>query len=103
MFVKTEYRIERVSFNDILYIEGMREYLQVVTTKTKIMTLQSFSSMEAILPLGNFFRVHKSFIVALDKIDNIERGIIKIRDKMIPIGLNYKDQFNAIIKNLKNN
>jgi two-component system LytT family response regulator len=103
MFVKTEYRIERVSFDDILYIEGMREYLQIVTTKTKIMTLQSFDNMKSTLPPGNFFRVHKSYIIALDKIDSIERGIIKIRDKRIPIGLNYKEQFNDILKTLKIN
>lgn len=103
MFVKTEYRIERVNFDDILYIKGMSEYLQIVTTKAKIMTLQNFSNMETILPSGNFFRVHKSYIVAIDKIDNIERSIIKIEDKTISIGLNYKEKFNEIIKKLKIN
>ncbi|MDL2223761.1 LytTR family DNA-binding domain-containing protein [Bacteroidales bacterium OttesenSCG-928-M06] len=91
MFVKTEYRMERIDFKDILYVEGKGAYLRIVTNKTKIMTLLSFSEIERILPAGNFIRVHKSFLVALDKIDHVERNIIRISDQNIPIGKVYQD------------
>ena len=71
----------------------MREYLAIVTTNRKILTLQTFKSIEEKLPASNFFRVHKSFIVALDKIESIERNCIKINNKIIPVSLTYKDAF----------
>jgi len=91
-FVKTEYRMERVDLDEILYIEGMKDYLKIVTTNRHILTLQSFPAMERNLT-ENFLRVHKSYIVALDKIKSIERNIINIADKQINIGLSFRDKF----------
>jgi two-component system, LytTR family, response regulator len=93
IFVKTEYRLERVDLNSILYIEGMKDYLRIVCSDKKIMTLQSFSKLEESLPAKNFCRVHKSFVVALDKIKSIERGVIVIADQRIPLSNTYKDSF----------
>ncbi|MHC1774795.1 MAG: LytR/AlgR family response regulator transcription factor [Lentimicrobium sp.] len=93
MFVKTEYRMERINFSDILYIEGKGAYLRLITQKAKIMTLQSFQQMEDQLPADNFMRIHKSFIVALNKIESIERNRIKIGSELIPIGLSYRERF----------
>lgn len=93
MFVKTEYRMERISFSDILYIEGKGAYLRIVTQKSKIMTLQSFQNMESLLPPDNFMRIHKSFIVAMNKIESIERNRIRIGAELIPIGLSYRERF----------
>ena len=93
MFVKTEYRMERIDFSDILYVEGQGAYLKIVSSQSKIMTLQSFKNLEISLPKSKFMRVHKSYIVALDKIDSIERNKIRIGEQMIPIGMNYRDQF----------
>ena len=93
MFVKTEYRMERIDFQDILYIEGMGAYLRIVTRQEKIMTLQSFTQIEKQLPLDKFRRVHKSYIVALGKIKSIERNVIIIDKQRIPIGKNYMDDF----------
>ena len=101
IFIKSGYTMERVIIDDILYIEGMQEYLQIVTGKNKLMTLQTFSNMESLLPLNNFLRVHKSFIVAIDKIDKIERNIIKIKDKCIPIGVSYKERFDKLLVDLQ--
>jgi DNA-binding LytR/AlgR family response regulator len=101
IFVKTEYRMQRVDFTDILYIEGMKEYLVIYTTKGKILTLQSFKRMEDMLPVSNFVRVHKSYMVALDKIVNIEHNRIKINDKLIPIGESYSKQFYQLLANRK--
>jgi len=101
IFIKSGYTMERVIIDDILYIEGMQEYLQIVTGKNKLMTLQTFGNMESLLPLNNFLRVHKSFIVAIDKIDKIERNIIKIKDKSIPVGISYKDRFDKLLVKLQ--
>jgi len=101
LFIKSGYNMERVMIDEILYIEGMLEYLQIVTTKNKLMTLQTFSSIESVLPPSNFIRVHKSFIVAIDKIDMIERNIIKIKEKRISIGVSYKDRFDKLLIGLQ--
>ena len=93
MFVKTEYRMERIDFQDILYIKGMGAYLQIVTHQSKIMTLQSFAQIEKQLPPDRFKRVHKSYIVALDKIKSIERSVIVIDNERIPIGKNFMEEF----------
>jgi two-component system, LytTR family, response regulator len=98
IFVKTEYRLERIDLDDILYIEGMKDYLRIICRSKKIMTLQSFAKIEKSLPANNFCRVHKSFIVALDKIKSIERGVILIADQRIPISNTYKENFFSKIK-----
>jgi DNA-binding LytR/AlgR family response regulator len=98
IFVKTEYRFERVDIDDILYIEGMKDYLRIVCRNKKIMTLQSFNKIEESLPSKNFCRVHKSYIVAIDKIRSIERGVIIIADQRIPVSNTYKENFFSRIK-----
>jgi two-component system, LytTR family, response regulator len=93
IFVKTEYRLEKVDLSDILYIEGMKDYLRIVCTAKKIMTLQSFSKLEETLPLKKFCRVHKSFIVSIDKIESIDRGVIIISKQRIPVSSTYREIF----------
>ena len=98
IFIKTAYRLEKVELNDIYYIQGMREYLRIFTSKAKIMTLQSFSELESILPAERFVRVHKSWMVALDKIENIERKRIRILGEYIPISNSRYDSFIDLLK-----
>jgi DNA-binding LytR/AlgR family response regulator len=93
IFVKTEYRLERVDLNDILYIEGMKDYLRIICNDKKIMTLQSFAKIEESLPSKRFCRVHKSYIVAIDKIESVERGVIIISDQRIPVSNTYRENF----------
>jgi DNA-binding LytR/AlgR family response regulator len=98
MFIKTEYRHERVDFDEILYVEGMKDYLRIVCRERKIMTLMSFSKLEELLPADEFCRVHKSFLVAIKKIRSVERGVIIIADQRIPVSNTYKDNFYSKIK-----
>jgi DNA-binding LytR/AlgR family response regulator len=98
IFIKTEYRLERVDIDDVLYIEGMKDYLRIYCTDKRIMTLQSFTKMEECLPANKFCRVHKSFIVAINKIKSIERGVIVIADQRIPVSNTYKENFFSKIK-----
>jgi two-component system, LytTR family, response regulator len=98
IFIKTEYRHERIDFDDILYAEGMKDYLRIVCREKKIMTLMSFQKLEEMLPKSEFCRVHKSFLVSLKNIRSVERGIINIADQRIPVSNTYKDNFYSKIK-----
>jgi DNA-binding LytR/AlgR family response regulator len=100
-FVKTETRMEKVFFSDVLYIEGMGDYWRIVTQAKRIMSLMNAKRIEEILPETQFFRVHKSFFIALDKIDSIERNRIKIADKYIPISETYHKGFFEMVEKRK--
>lgn len=93
LFVKTEYRLENVLLDDILYIEGMQNYLQIHLTDCKVCTKQSFSAILEQLPTSRFIQVHKSYIVPFSKIQSIEHNRIKIAGVLIPIGEAYKKPF----------
>ena len=97
IFVKTEYRMEKISFSDILYIEGMGDYRNVQTTSKKILTLQTFGALEKYLPKDKFCRVHKSYLVSIEKIEFVERNRIKINEKRIPISETYAHIFFELI------
>jgi DNA-binding LytR/AlgR family response regulator len=101
MFVKTEFHLEKVKFSDILFVEGMGDYLLIQTHAGRIMTLQNFKKIEEILPKGQFQRVHKSYIVAMDKINKIERNRIYINQKIIPISDTYKKSFYDVLEGKK--
>lgn len=100
-FIKTEYRMQKVFFRDILFIEGMKDYLRIHTLKERIMTLMSFSKMEQILPQENFVRIHKSYVIALDKIESIEKSKIRVAAHEIPIGEMYRKTFMEILESRK--
>ena len=102
LFVKTEYRIEKINIDDILFIQGMKDYQMIVTTEEKIMTLQTFKEIENVLPIPSFVRIHKSYIVALNKIESIERNRIKIGNELLPISDTYKDVFYKTVRQVRN-
>ena len=93
IFVKTEHKIQKIYLDDILYIEGLKDYISIFTGTERIITLQNMKKMEESLPPKSFIRVHKSYIISLDKIESIERSRIQIGDKTIPIGDTYRDYF----------
>jgi DNA-binding LytR/AlgR family response regulator len=92
-FVKTETRMERIENQDVLYVEGMGDYWRIVTKTRRIMTLMNAKKLEEVLHEPQFCRVHKSFFVALDKIESIERNRIKIGDQYIPVSETYRKAF----------
>jgi DNA-binding LytR/AlgR family response regulator len=99
LFVKTGNRLEKVMVNEIMYIEGMRDYRRIHTLNKKIMTLQNFSEFEKLIPPSLICRVHKSFMVALNKIESIERNRIVIAGQLIPVSETYKESFFHLINN----
>jgi DNA-binding LytR/AlgR family response regulator len=100
LFLKVGHRIQKVATKDILFIEGMKDYLRVHTAQEKIMTLTSFAKLEELLPSQNFARVHRSFMVAIDKIDHIEKNRIKIGGQTIPISDTYANAFYNMLKGM---
>lgn len=98
IFIKTEYRLEKVNLDDILFIEGMGDYRRIHMKDKRVMTLQTFNTLQNELSSNLFCRVHKSYLVALDKIESIERDRIKIKEDYIPISETYKENFYKMIR-----
>jgi len=97
IFVKTEHKIQKIELDDILYIEGLKDYISIFTKTERVITLQNMKKMEETLPKGEFIRVHKSYIISVDKIESIERSRISIGGKTIPVGDTYRDAFFKLI------
>jgi DNA-binding LytR/AlgR family response regulator len=91
-FIKCENKYEKVFFDDILYIEGMQNYVRIYTIRGKYLTLLTLKDIEQNLMKESFLRVHKSYIVNTAKIDSIERHEISIQSARIPISRNFRDQ-----------
>ncbi|SDW19589.1 two component transcriptional regulator, LytTR family [Lutibacter oricola] len=98
LFIKSEYKIVRVKIEDIKYVEGMREYIRIHLVNEKpIMTLLSMKAMEKQLENKNFMRVHRSYIVNLNKISTIERNRIVFDKVYIPVSEQHKEKFHQFI------
>ncbi len=99
LFLKSEYKIRRINFNDILYIEGLKDYIKVYTIgeDKPILSLNSIKSLEQKLPEEKFMRVHRSFIVNLERIEVIERSRIVFGKTYIPVSDQYKDKFQEFL------
>jgi DNA-binding LytR/AlgR family response regulator len=98
IFVKTGNRLEKVALREIIYIEGMRDYRRIHAVNKKIMTLQTFAELERLIPPNIVCRVHKSYMVALRQIESIEKDLIKINDRTIPLSETYRERFFSFIK-----
>ncbi|HLZ88571.1 MAG TPA: response regulator transcription factor [Puia sp.] len=93
IFVKTEHRLEKLLLGDLLYIEGMRDYRRIFARDKQILTLQTFGELEQNIPPAIACRVHKSYMVALDKIDVVERDVIRVGEVEIPLSETYRKPF----------
>jgi len=93
IFVKTEYRHQRINIADIFYFKGLGDYVAIHTSEGKVLTLENMKQFEQDLPADKFIRVHKSYIVALEQIEFIEKSRIVIQGEYIPIGATYQKAF----------
>jgi len=91
IFVKTEYRLQKVMLSDILYLEGLRDYIAFHLKTGKILSLERMKNMEEILPPNGFLRIHKSYLINISHISYIERGRIIINKDYLPVGETYKE------------
>lgn len=96
-FVKNGNITQKINFDDILFVEGMKDYLRIWTTIERVMTLLSFKKLEDALPSKGFIRIHKSYLISVDKIDKIERNHVKIGEESLPIGDSYRREFFDLI------
>ena len=90
--IKVDHKIKRVSYDEIQFIEGMKEYLAVYTKSEKFITLDSLKNFEEKLPSNKFIRIHKSYIVSIDKISSLDGNQVNINNKLLPIGKSYKTE-----------
>ena len=99
LFLKSDYKIKRINYENIIYIEGLKEYVKVYTihSDNPILSLSSLKILEKKLPADKFMRVHRSYIVNLEKIDTIERSRIVFGKKYIPVGDQYKEKFQRFL------
>lgn len=93
IYVKVDRKMVKIMLDDILYIESDKDYLKVFTTNAMIMTRQTISSVEAMLSENKFFRIHRSFIVSLDKIKSFSKETVEIGNNELPIGKLYRNSF----------
>jgi DNA-binding LytR/AlgR family response regulator len=91
-FIKSDNKLVKIFFNEVLFIEALQNYVVVQTITKKFITYLTFKSVEEYLPAENFLKTHKSFIVAIDKIGSIEGNEIRIAHYSIPISRNEKEQ-----------
>jgi two-component system, LytTR family, response regulator len=97
IFVKSEHHVIKVELNTIQFIEGYKDYLKIHTDHSKpILTITTFKAIEKLLS-SNFVRIHKSYIVAIDKIISFRNGRVAVKDKQLPIGDSYKEIFTKAV------
>jgi len=99
LFLKVEYQLVRIALDDILYIEGLKDYVKVHLkgVEKAVLSLTSLKALEERLPSRRFMRVHRSFIVSLDKITSMTKNSLQIGKMMIAIGDQYKEAFSQFV------
>ncbi len=102
VFLKTGYEEEKVFFDDILYIEAEGNYMSFILKNKKLLSRQNISETLSFLPSGQFVRIHRSYIVAINKIQKINRQSVWIAGKEISVGASYEDKLLEIREKLKN-
>jgi two-component system LytT family response regulator len=97
VFVKDGTKLVKIRWDDILFVEGLKDYVTIHTRQQKVVSLQRLKALEEQLPADQFIRVHHSFIVALNAIDAVHKGEIQIGQALIPISDTYRKAFKDLI------
>ncbi|MEI6883716.1 MAG: LytTR family DNA-binding domain-containing protein [Bacteroidota bacterium] len=101
LFVRADYKLVKIDIQEILFIEGLKDYVKIYCGDKPVLTQMSMKSIEEKLPAIDFIRVHRSFIVAFDKIDFIHKSFISIRGREIPLSDHYKENFISLVQKNK--
>lgn len=93
-FVKSDYRLLRIDVDDVLYVEGLKDYVKIylASTPRPVISLTSMKAVEAYLPATHFLRTHRSYIVNMQRADALERGQVIYGEKRIPVSDSYREQ-----------
>ena len=97
LLVHAEHKVHKLRYDDILYIQSMREYVAYYTTAGRILSLQSLKKLEEILPPRRFVRIHKSYIVAVEHVSTLEGNQLYVGSEKLPIGASYREQVLQVI------
>ena len=98
IFVKTEHRLEKVALADVVIIEGQRDYRRIHLGDRRIMTLETFAALERRIAPDVICRIHKSYMVAVDKITSVESGRVVVAGLTLPVSETYRDRFRALLR-----
>lgn len=105
IFVKADKKLIKVNYHDIIYIEGLKDYVIIRMENQRVITLQTMKSLEDKLPAPRFKRIHRSYIINIDKINAIVGNMVEVMEKNqpkhLPIGKNYRDELNDMIEKNK--
>ncbi len=99
LFIKSDKKTIKINISDIYYIEGLGDYIKLYLGDKKLVTNLSMKKIENLLPVDQFYRIHKSFIISLDKIELIEGNMVKINNTKLPVGNSFRQDFMLHIKN----
>lgn len=97
IFVKADKKLVKINYADIIYIEGLKDYVIIKMATSRVITLQTMKSLEEKLPTSTFKRIHRSYIVNLDKIDAVVGNMVEVDKKHLPIGKNYREELLDIV------
>jgi DNA-binding LytR/AlgR family response regulator len=98
MFVKSDQKLVKINYSEILFIEALADYVKIHTAEKRIVTLQTMKNLEEKLSKNKFVRVHRSYIIPLERVQAINGNTIEIQSHSIPIGKNYKEEFFKILE-----
>src|SRR5688572_24511733 len=99
LYFRVDRRMAKVFLEDILFVESLKDYIKIVTVKKTIVTKQPISSLEALLPADSFIRIHRSYIIAVNKIDSFNADSVEIRKNELPVGRFYKQDVSRLLNN----
>jgi len=97
VYLKVGQRMQRVNFDEVLYVEGLKDHVRLYITNGQVTVLQTMKGLEELLPAGRFVRVHKSYLVAISRIEQIHKQHIVVGGTIIPIGEFYRDRFLKLV------
>lgn len=102
IFVKADKKLIRLKYSEIQYVEGLKDYVIIKTDSGRIITLQTMKSLEEKLPTPNFMRIHRSYIVNLEKISAVVGNMVEViekgQPKLLPIGKNYREELERVVE-----
>lgn len=101
IFVKTEYKTVRINYKDIHFVESMKDYVIFHLENETISSLLSIKNVEETLPKETFLRIHRSFIISLNKIESIERNTVIILNNRLSVGTNYREKFKELVEKFR--
>ncbi len=92
MFVRADRKMVKVRFEDILYVEGLKDYVHIITEQKNVITRMTMNEVESALPEGKFLRIHRSYVVSLGKISAFNQHDVEVGREELPIGRSYRDE-----------